>query len=316
LKKSGKSKAKIKISQSQQLTAMVQQLPAETTKEIIYPDSDGQPMSDNTKQFRWIVVFKENLEILYANDDNIFVAGDLLWYPVRGNNKLRQAPDAMVVFGRPKGDRGSYKQWEEENIPPQVVIEILSPGNRAGKMAEKLLFYQRYGVQEYYIYDPDDIELVGLMRSRDWLEPIEAINGWVSPLLGIRFELKEDNLEIYRPDGQKFLTFVELDQLREQERQRAEQERQRAEQERQRAEQERQRAEQERQRAEQESQRAEQESQRAEQESQRAEQESQRAEQESQRAEDAIAQLEQEQQRYQALIERLREQGIDPEQFT
>ncbi|MGA9380410.1 MAG: Uma2 family endonuclease [Phormidium sp.] len=252
---------------------MVQQLPAETTPEIIYPDSDGQPMSDNTKQFRWIVVIKENLEILFANNDDVFVAGDLLWYPVEGNNKLRQAPDAMVVFGRPKGDRGSYKQWTENNIPPQVVFEILSPGNRAGKMADKLLFYQRYGVEEYYIYDPDDIELVGLQRSGDWLEKIEEMNGWISPLLGIRFELKEDTLEIYRPDGQKFLTPVELDQLREAERQRAEQERERAEQER------------------------------------------QRAEQERQRAENAIAQLEQQQQIYQALIEKLRQQRINPEQL-
>ena len=37
----------------------------------------------------------------------------------------------MVVFGRPKGRRGSYRQWEEDNIPPQVVFEILSPGNNA-----------------------------------------------------------------------------------------------------------------------------------------------------------------------------------------
>jgi hypothetical protein len=29
--------------------------------EIIYPDSDGKPMADNTKQFRWIVTIKENL---------------------------------------------------------------------------------------------------------------------------------------------------------------------------------------------------------------------------------------------------------------
>jgi Uma2 family endonuclease len=259
---------------------MVQQLPAETTKEIIYPDSDGQPMSDNTKQFRWIVVIKENLEILFANNDDVFVAGDLLWYPVEGDNKIRQAPDAMVVFGRPKGDRGSYKQWTENNIPPQVVFEILSPGNRAGKMADKLLFYQRYGVEEYYIYDPDDIELVGLQRSGDWLEKIEQINGWVSPLLGIRFELKEDTLEIYRPDGQKFLTPVELDRLREAERQRAEQEHERAEQEH-----------------------------------ERAEQEHERAEQERQRAENAIAQLEQQQQLYQDLLEKLRQQGINPEQL-
>lgn len=228
---------------------MIQQLSSENRSEIVYPDSDGQPMSDNTKQFRWIVLIKENLEILFANDANIFVAGDLLWYPVRGETKIRQAPDVMVVFDRPKGDRGSYKQWEENNIPPQVVFEILSPGNRTGKMAEKLLFYQRYGVEEYYIYDPDDNELVGLIRSGDWLERIETIDGWVSPRLGIRFELTEI-LEIYRSDGERFLTSVELAQLREQEKQ---------------------------------------------------------------RAEEAIAQLEIEKQRYNALVEQLRQRGIDPE---
>lgn len=89
---------------------MVQKLSAETKPEIIYPDSDGEPMADNTKQFRWIVTIKENLEILFANSLDVFVAGDLLWYPVQGNNKIRQAPDAMIVFGRPKGDRGSYQQ--------------------------------------------------------------------------------------------------------------------------------------------------------------------------------------------------------------
>ena len=221
---------------------MVQQLSADTAPEIVYPDSDGEPMADNTKQFGWIVVIKENLEILFVNVDDVFVAGDLLWYPVQGNNKLRQAPDAMVVFGRPKGSRGSYRQWEEDNIPPHVVFEILSPGNRTGKMLQKIIFYQRYGVEEYYVYDPDEVELTGFTRAGDWLEPIEQMNGWVSPRLGIRFELKEDTLEIYRPDGQKFLTSVELDQLREQEYQRAEQEYQRAEQERQRADEERQRA--------------------------------------------------------------------------
>ena len=45
--------------------------------ELIYPDSDGQPMSDNTKQFRWIVLIKENLEILYAN---IFTLQDFMNY--------------------------------------------------------------------------------------------------------------------------------------------------------------------------------------------------------------------------------------------
>ncbi|EDZ93460.1 protein of unknown function DUF820, partial [Limnospira maxima CS-328] len=159
---------------------------------VIYPESDGNPMSDNTKQFRWIVVIKENLEILFDDDPNVFVAGDLLWYPQQGDNKIRQAPDTMVVFGRPKGDRGSYQQWEEGNIPPQVVLEILSPGNRLKEMARKFKFYEQYGVEEYYILDPDRLDFSGWLRSSDGtLEVIDEPENWTSPRLGIRFELKD-----------------------------------------------------------------------------------------------------------------------------
>jgi|AACY02.3.fsa_nt_gi hypothetical protein len=32
-----------------------------------YPDSDGQPMADNTEQYQWLVKIKEHLEILFAD---------------------------------------------------------------------------------------------------------------------------------------------------------------------------------------------------------------------------------------------------------
>jgi hypothetical protein len=51
---------------------------------IAYPDSDGQPMADNTLQFRWIVTIEGGLDALFINEPNVFVAGDLLWYPVEG----------------------------------------------------------------------------------------------------------------------------------------------------------------------------------------------------------------------------------------
>jgi Uma2 family endonuclease len=191
---------------------MVRELSKST--DIIYPDSDGQPMADNTKQFRWIVVIKENLELLFADNPDVFVAGDLLWYPVEGNNRIRRAPDAMVVFGRPKGDRGSYKQWEEDHIAPQVVFEILSPGNRFSEMLAKQEFYDQYGVEEYYVYDPDQIDLVGMLRQEGHLVRIENIQGWVSPRLGIRFQLDDDSLTIFTPTGEPFLGFIELDRRR------------------------------------------------------------------------------------------------------
>lgn len=201
---------------------MVQQLKTPIQSDIIYPESDGNPIADNTKQFKWIVTIKENLEILFAEVADVFVAGDLLWYPVEGKPKICQAPDAMVTFGQPKGDRGSYKQWEEDNIAPQVVFEILSPSNRVKEMTKKLLFYQQYGVEEYYIYDPDEIELIGLLRSGETLEVIEEINSWVSPRLEIRFEITQNSLQIYRPDGKQFLTFLELEQRAVEAEQRAE----------------------------------------------------------------------------------------------
>lgn len=208
---------------------MVQEIIPATTNSIIYPDSDGQPMADNTKQFRLIVIIKENLELLYADNPNVFIAGDLLWYPVEGDNKTRRAPDVMVVFGRPKGDRGSYKQWEENQIPPQVVFEILSPGNTLTEMGQKFDFYDLYGVEEYYLYDPDTNDLSGWRRQENRLRVIKNMQGWVSPRLDIRFELSQDNLEIFTPNGQKFLTYVQLGQQKIEAEKRAEKEYQRAE---------------------------------------------------------------------------------------
>mgnify|MGYP000642061740 CR=1 FL=1 len=190
---------------------MVAQIPTPT--QIEYPDSDGKPMSDNTKQFRWITIVKYNLDWLFTNDENVFIAGDLLWYPVEGNPKRRVAPDVMVAFGRPKGDRGSYKQWQEAGIAPQVVFEILSPGNTTNEMAAKLAFYDRHDVAEYYIYDPDTNALSRWERLDDYLTEIPVIQDWTSPRLGIKFDLSmPPELQIYRPDGEIFLTFEQVSQ--------------------------------------------------------------------------------------------------------
>jgi len=166
-------------------------------------------MSDNTKQFRWIVVVQQNLDWLFTDDPNVFVAGDLLWYPVEGDNKTRIGPDVLVALGRPKGDRGSYKQWQEGNIAPQVLFEILSPSNTKPEMTRKRQFYDRFGVEEYYEYDPDTDRLQGWQRVNRGLAAIVPIENWVSPRLGIRFDLSGAELQIYRPDGQPFLSYAE-----------------------------------------------------------------------------------------------------------
>ena len=177
---------------------------------IVYEDSDGEPMSDNTLQFRWIVTLQGGLDALFRGDPNVFVAGDLLWYPVEGQPRVRAAPDAMVAFGRPKGYRGSYKQWLEGGVAPQVVFEVLSPGNRPGEMIAKKDFYEKYSVEEYYVYDPDHVTLAGYLRDRAGrFDEVPVMDGHVSPRLGTRFELA-DELVVHAPGGKTFLTYLEL----------------------------------------------------------------------------------------------------------
>jgi Uma2 family endonuclease len=183
---------------------------------IVYPDTDGKPMAENTLQFRWIVTIKEGLERVFQDRPNVFVAGDLLWYPVEGQPEICTAPDALVAFGRPKGDRGSYKQWDEDDIAPQAVFEVRSPNNRFGELYRKLKFYEQFGVDEYYLYDPDHDVLEGWQRGDLGLREIEAMNGWTSPRLGIRFDTSGSELKIIGPDGRPFRTFQEIAQERDQ----------------------------------------------------------------------------------------------------
>ncbi len=210
------------------------QTPRAAKTEVFYPDCDGQPVANNTEQFDLIVLIKENLEILFADED-VFIAGDLFWYPIEGNNRVAVAPDVMVALGRSKGMRYSYKQWEESNQPPQVIFEIISPSNTQVEMDRKLLFFNSYGVEEYYIYYPDENELRTWLRQEQGLDWVAHEGIWTSPQLGIRMDTTGEGLQIFRPDGEKFLTPQELSQKAEQERTRAEQERTRAEQEKVRA---------------------------------------------------------------------------------
>lgn len=177
---------------------------------IIYPETDGEPMAENTVQYRYITTIHAGLDAMFGSDPNVFVAADLFWYPVEGRSDICTAPDVMIVLGRHKGDRGSYKQWEEGNIAPQVVIEILSPGNTATEMKDKRKFFDRHGVEEYYEYDPYSRTLDAWQRSGDFFRLTNVAETWKSPRLGVTFELQENGeLNVYSRDGRKFLSPTE-----------------------------------------------------------------------------------------------------------
>ncbi|MCS6865941.1 MAG: Uma2 family endonuclease [Gemmataceae bacterium] len=190
----------------------VQTVPA---TELVFPDSDGQPMAENTRQYEAIVTLKGNIEAFAPA--TAFVAGDHLIYVDPTDPSQRQAPDVYVAFGRPRGHRGSYKVWEEDNIFPQVIFEVLGPSNTPAEMRAKRHFYFQHGAEEYYEFDPEAGTWLGFIRNPDTgqPEPVETMDGFVSPRLGMKFDFAPLELRVYRPDGRRFLSFQELHDLAE-----------------------------------------------------------------------------------------------------
>ncbi len=210
------------------------------TNEILYPDSSEFPSAKNTKQYNLITMLHSCIDALFAEED-VFCAADLFWYPVEKHPEIRLAPDVMVVFGRPRGDRSSYMQWKEADIAPHVVIEIISPGNGPSEMMDKLEFYDNFGVEEYYSFDPEKQKFNAWLRQGGHLQYLYRQVEWQSPRLGVTFRLEAPEnspsygLVVERADESRFETTPEIRKQWKEDREQLQKEKQRAEQEKQRA---------------------------------------------------------------------------------
>lgn len=118
------------------------------TKDIIYPDSDAKPMADNTLQFRWIVTIEGGLDALFADRPDVFVAGDLLWYPV----DVPKGEQSKVVSEALRNElarirfkkvlQTSFGAWKAERHPEltkgtQRFIRSLRKSARPGRLAAR-----------------------------------------------------------------------------------------------------------------------------------------------------------------------------------
>jgi len=120
---------------------------------VYYPDSDGKPMAENDIQYQSIVDTQFALAEWYREEEDIYVGADLLIYYVEGDPTKSVAPDVFVSLGVPKGHRFTYLIWEEGK-PPDVVFEIASPGTWRADTTTKHRLYERLGIEEYFLFDP------------------------------------------------------------------------------------------------------------------------------------------------------------------
>lgn len=72
---------------------------------------------------------------------------------------------------------------------PDLLIELLSPGNKSHDTVMKKNLYEKFGVREYWIVDPATKESVGYRLVNNHFEEIEKSIGFItSELLNHRFD--------------------------------------------------------------------------------------------------------------------------------
>ncbi len=156
-------------------------MPLKYEEEVEYPSSDGKPMAESDLHRKEMMYLIEALEGRYRETPDVYVAGNLFLYYAQGDRKAVVAPDVFLVKGVPKGDRKSFKLWQEGR-GPCFVIEVTSESTRDEDTETKPSRYQRLGVEEYFLHDP----------LGDYLSP---------PLRGYRLHGGRYRRMVPEPDG-------------------------------------------------------------------------------------------------------------------
>lgn len=123
-------------------------------QDVEYPYSDGQPMAESDLHRGEMVDLIKALQRRYKDSPDVYVSGNLLLYYRQGDPLSVVAPDVFLVRGVPNQLRKNYKLWEEGCVP-SLVIEVTSDTTRDEDLDKKKVTYERLGVEEYFLHDPE-----------------------------------------------------------------------------------------------------------------------------------------------------------------
>ena len=129
-------------------------LPTNGIAEIYYPTEERKKMGETDFQHVQISILEQTLRLFLMDRQNVYIASDLIVYYEEGNPNRRFAPDLMVCFGAENKMRRTYKLWEEK-VVPQVIIEVVSKETWQKDVTTKRRLYEKLGVAEYYVIDPE-----------------------------------------------------------------------------------------------------------------------------------------------------------------
>lgn len=94
-------------------------------------------------------------------------------------------PDIIVIL---KNNPNQVTEDGRYTGVPDLLIEVLSPSNKEYDLIKKKDLYEKFGVQEYWIVDPDTKLVIGFSLSSNLYKKIsEEIGKIKSPLLSSEF---------------------------------------------------------------------------------------------------------------------------------
>jgi Uma2 family endonuclease len=122
--------------------------------EVEYPSEERKKMGETDYQHIQISILEQMLRLFLMNKKDVYLASDLIVYYKEGNANKRFAPDLMICFGVENKMRRTYKLWEEK-VVPQVIVEVVSEETWQKDVTIKRRLYERLGVEEYFVIDPE-----------------------------------------------------------------------------------------------------------------------------------------------------------------
>ena len=125
------------------------------------PDED-EAVSVSTLHDQLAYELRPGLTFRYKGREDMLLAHDLYVYfddiqqgPPRRATARRMSPDVLVSFGVSGRHRRSYTVWEEGK-PPDFALEIVSDFTWQKDVRTNPLLYERMGVREYFLFDPNE----------------------------------------------------------------------------------------------------------------------------------------------------------------
>ena len=186
---------------------------------VEYPSSDGRPVAETPLHFERLSDARHALTQRFKSRLDVYVGPNMLVYDRQGDPTRSLSPDLFVAFGVEERERDVYKLWEDPS--PTFVLELTSKSTRGEDECKKAR-YSRWGVAEYFLYDPraeyvkpplQGFELTGGVyraMATDVLPNGKA--GFASGTLGLGLWLDGLVLRFYDPEtGQNLLTPMEVE---------------------------------------------------------------------------------------------------------